>query len=374
MHRWWKSLDRPTRILIPILGLIALFVVAVQIVDVRDGERASGGTAQEKPAEAAGEPRLTAMMEPPTTDAGWIVPETSRNAVAEQPTRGHDDDEAWVDKMREWERRTGAVPAAPRGIRLTLHGGDNPVTIHKVEIDRIKCRPAVKGIHIVWLTPHRTDKAFVVDLDKSDPVATFEDVEVNADLPVKIAPADLWKIEISAVSAHNDCDWIAKVTWAYDGRTRVSTIDDQGKPFRTTGLSGRTSTLPILFTGNYAPQAIPDSVEAPPSGTYASAISSGWLTRKTCDAVTTPARGFGWITGDVCQHGDGTARWEGTVRGDVDGACAKIYVVWQDIDGRVVGSNASGPQCVSRNGQSAPATFTAPPGTQRVLTYLVRTD
>ncbi|MFB6678838.1 hypothetical protein ACFCWG_41825 [Streptomyces sp. NPDC056390] len=349
-------------------------MLAVQTFNAPEGKQDSDGRGQKKPADTS-VPQLKARVEPQASLAGWIVPETRRAAVAEQPVRGSERYAVWVDRMRAWERRTGAVRAAPQGIRLALRGvGSKPITINKVEVEHKKCRPAVKGIHVVFLSSHTAEKTFLVDLDEVDLAATYENVQANSDFPVKLRKGELEDVEISAVSANQDCDWVAKVTWVSNGHTRVSTIDDQGKPFRTTGLSRRTATLPIAFTGGYVPQTIPDSIKVPPSGKYVSNVDSDYLIRGACIPVSTPARGFGWITGTVCQHEDGLTTWQGATHSDADDACAKIFVVWMDTNHRVIGSHASKPHCLPRNAESAPSRFIAPSGAQMALSYLIRAE
>jgi hypothetical protein len=95
-----------------------------------------------------------------------------------------------------------------------------------------------------------------VDLDAQPPrtVPIFKQDDVPADapepekkpisFPYEVSLRDAETFVIQANTAGCLCDWTAELVWASEGRTGTVTIDDHGRPFRTTALTNAVTCAP----------------------------------------------------------------------------------------------------------------------------------
>ncbi|MDT0569921.1 helix-turn-helix domain-containing protein [Streptomyces sp. DSM 3412] len=89
-----------------------------------------------------------------------------------------------------------------------------------------------------------TPRYFDVDLDKDRPIArpvdgADLDVRIPAvRLPYRVSADDPEVLMISAETETCDCSWYLELEWSSEGRTGTVRIDDNGRPFRTTGIKG----------------------------------------------------------------------------------------------------------------------------------------
>lgn len=85
---------------------------------------------------------------------------------------------------------------------------------------------------------------FDVDLDKDRPIArpvdgADLDVRIPAvRLPYRVSADDPEVLMVSAETETCDCSWYLELEWSSEGRTGTIRIDDDGRPFRTTGIKG----------------------------------------------------------------------------------------------------------------------------------------
>lgn len=148
-----------------------------------------------------------------------------------------------------WAAALGAVHAGETGVRITLQGRDErAVVLEALRIRVVERRaPADGRVHRMSsgcggaLTP----RTFDVDLDRQRPVArsvpgndTGEPIPAVS-FPYRVSAADPEVLLVTARAARCDCDWVAELRWSGGGRSGTVRIDDDGRPFRTSGAPGR---------------------------------------------------------------------------------------------------------------------------------------
>lgn len=145
--------------------------------------------------------------------------------------------------------------ASPHTILATIQGKtDAEVTLTGMEV-KVKRRRAPAG---TILTPPCGDgdeedkdegylRSIDVDLDSSPPL-TQPRINLDASsadepgsrrepliFPYQVAVRDAETFEMVVYTRDCDCHWTVDLRWASQGRTGVTTIDNEGKPFRTVG-------------------------------------------------------------------------------------------------------------------------------------------
>ncbi|MEV7909874.1 helix-turn-helix domain-containing protein [Streptomyces griseus] len=148
-----------------------------------------------------------------------------------------------------WAGALGAVHAGETGVRITLQGRDErAVVLESLRIRVVERRAAAKG-RVYRMSSGcggaLTPRMFDVDLDVPRPVArsvagndSGEPIEALA-FPYSVSATDPEVLLITARTVGCDCDWIAELTWSSGGRSGTVRIDDDGRPFRTSGVRGR---------------------------------------------------------------------------------------------------------------------------------------
>ncbi|MEU6995096.1 helix-turn-helix transcriptional regulator [Streptomyces sp. NPDC046465] len=144
------------------------------------------------------------------------------------------DTPAWVGEL-------GAVPARDQYLQVTLQGtGKAPVVLEKMNV-RVQSRGAPPPWNTFHMKTHCgkpvETKSFTVDLDASAPRAT--PVAGQRGFPYKVSESDPLVFYITARAEKHDVRWDLELRWSSGGRHGTLRIDDQGKPFRTSGSAGR---------------------------------------------------------------------------------------------------------------------------------------
>jgi hypothetical protein len=80
-------------------------------------------------------------------------------------------------------------------------------------------------------------RSFDVGLDATRPVATPKAGQTG--LPYKVSESDPEVLYITAAADSHDVRWYLELAWSSGTRHGVLRIDDQGKPFHTSGMNGR---------------------------------------------------------------------------------------------------------------------------------------
>ncbi|MFE6160474.1 helix-turn-helix domain-containing protein [Streptomyces sp. NPDC056486] len=154
--------------------------------------------------------------------------------VPERPTA--QDAPGWVGDL-------GAVSARNQYIEVTVQGmGKDTVVLQGMNV-----RVQSSGAPLAWNNfqmgsgcgGKADTKAFTVDLDAATPSVTQKDD--RRDFPYKVSENDSEVFYIAANADLHDVRWYLELEWSSGKRHDVLRIDDQGKPFRTSGREGRPS-------------------------------------------------------------------------------------------------------------------------------------
>jgi hypothetical protein len=143
-----------------------------------------------------------------------------------------------------WVSALGAVSADSQYLELTVQGtGKETVVLQSLNV-----RVVQSGAPLAWnayamgyvgvgcgggVPTH----SFDVGLDAIRPVASPKAGQTG--LPYKVSESEPEVLYITAAAASHDVRWYLELNWTSGTRKGVLRIDDQGKPFRTSGMSGR---------------------------------------------------------------------------------------------------------------------------------------
>ncbi|MET8895096.1 helix-turn-helix domain-containing protein [Streptomyces albogriseolus] len=143
-----------------------------------------------------------------------------------------------------WVAAHGAVSSGQQYLRLTVQG-TGPGT---VVVDGLTVRVAGKRAPLAWndfamAYPGvgcgggvRT-RAFALSLDSARPSLAPE--PGNQDFPFKVSESDPEVYYITASVSAYDVDWYLELKWSSGDRGGTLRVDDEGRPFRTSGNKGR---------------------------------------------------------------------------------------------------------------------------------------
>ncbi|MEU0176791.1 helix-turn-helix transcriptional regulator [Streptomyces massasporeus] len=143
-----------------------------------------------------------------------------------------------------WVAANGAVPSGEQFLKLTVQGKGQETVVVK----RLTVRMAGKRAPLAWNdyamgypgvgcgggVPTRF---FTVALDAARPGVVPE--AGHADFPFKVSESDPEVYYIRADASAYDVSWYLELDWSSGDRTGTLTVDDHGRPFRTSGNNGR---------------------------------------------------------------------------------------------------------------------------------------
>ncbi|MFD7032205.1 transcriptional regulator, partial [Streptomyces sp. NPDC059917] len=143
-----------------------------------------------------------------------------------------------------WVAAAGAVSSGGQYLTLTLQGTGKETVV----LDGLTVRMAGKRAPLAWNdyamgypgvgcgagVPTRT---FNVSLDATRPAAVPEEGQPN--FPFKVSESEPEVLYVRAGVTANDVSWYLELSWSSGPRHGTLTIDNNGKPFRTSGHTGR---------------------------------------------------------------------------------------------------------------------------------------
>lgn len=172
----------------------------------------------------------------------WESPCSQRYLIDKAPGEVHpppieDDATAWVAAER-------AVPSGEQYVRLTVQG----TGAETVVVEGVTVRVAGKRAPLAWNdyamgypgvgcgggVPTR---AFTVALDAARPALTPR--SGHRDFPFKVSESDPEVYYVTADASAYDVSWYLELKWSSGSRSGTLTVDDGGRPFRTSGNNGR---------------------------------------------------------------------------------------------------------------------------------------
>ncbi|MFJ6729759.1 helix-turn-helix domain-containing protein [Streptomyces sp. NPDC091281] len=205
---------------------------------------AGAGSAGDGPGAGAdrndGAPPLTVGVRP----YAWESPCDQRYLIDREPGRVapppvEQDAPAWVAAHK-------GVAAGRQYLELTVQGtGDETVVVKGLRVRTVEKRSPLAwnayamGYPGVGCGGGVPTRFFTVALDAARPVLVPE--AGHADFPFKVSESDPEVYYVSAEAAAYDVSWTLELSWSSGSRHGTLVLDDEGRPFRTSGENGRPS-------------------------------------------------------------------------------------------------------------------------------------
>ncbi|WP_329532952.1 helix-turn-helix domain-containing protein [Streptomyces sp. NBC_01450] len=142
---------------------------------------------------------------------------------------------------RGWVRALGGVAGQEQMLALTVQGTGKATVV----LDGLHVRVVGKDAPLAWNDYAMgvgcgggvETKSFAVDLDAGRPVTTTKGGQ--RDFPYKVSESDPEVFYVFADARAHDVSWYLELDWSSGARSGTVRIDDNGKPFRTSGNVGR---------------------------------------------------------------------------------------------------------------------------------------
>jgi hypothetical protein len=194
---------------------------------------ASGGGAGQDVADGATAPVVAAnpyKWEGPCSQH-YLV---NRKAAQVPPPPNESDARGWVTAL-------GGVAGQEQMLALTVQGTGKATVV----LDGLHVRVVGKDVPLAWNDYAMgvgcgggvETKSFAVDLDAGRPVTTPK--AGQRDFPYKVSESDPEVFYVFADARAHDVSWYLELDWSSGARSGTVRIDDNGKPFRTSGNAGR---------------------------------------------------------------------------------------------------------------------------------------
>ncbi|WP_326721464.1 helix-turn-helix domain-containing protein [Streptomyces sp. NBC_00243] len=144
-------------------------------------------------------------------------------------------------EARGWVTALGGVAAGEQMVALTVQGTGEATVV----LDALHVRVVTKSAPLAWndfamgigCGGGVETKSFAVDLDAGSPA-----VAANAgqrDFPYSVSESDPEVFYVFADSKAHDVSWYLELDWSSGTKKGTVRVDDNGKPFRTSGNVGR---------------------------------------------------------------------------------------------------------------------------------------
>ncbi|MFE2845051.1 helix-turn-helix domain-containing protein [Streptomyces scopuliridis] len=142
-----------------------------------------------------------------------------------------------------WVGALGGVASGGQYIELTVQG----TTTETVVLQALRVKIVKTGAPLAWNDYAMGvgcgggvgTKSFSVNLDAGRPSSVPKAGQRN--FPYKVSESDPEVFYISATSKTRDVSWYLELEWSSGERRGTIRLDDNGKPFRTSGSAGRPS-------------------------------------------------------------------------------------------------------------------------------------
>ncbi|MFK0022310.1 helix-turn-helix domain-containing protein [Streptomyces sp. NPDC090798] len=142
---------------------------------------------------------------------------------------------------RGWVTALGGVAAQEQMLALTVQGTGKATVV----LEGLHVRVVGKDAPLAWNDYAMgvgcgggvATKSFAVDLDAGRPVTTPK--AGQRDFPYKVSESDPEVFYVFADARAHDVSWYLELDWSSGARGGTVRIDDDGKPFRTSGNVGR---------------------------------------------------------------------------------------------------------------------------------------
>jgi hypothetical protein len=255
--RRWRRRVQPVGVWVA--GVLAAVLTAIVLAWLGGLGLVPGVGGDERATEDSDSPPFTVAVGDPTIACGntsWLVNAAPRT-FAEPPNQY---DAGWA----RWAANASAVPVGETAVKITIQGRSNTqVTLTDLRVRVVERKPATNVS--TWVTaPCGGTGAYRflhADLDADPPAVTGVIDDTGSSAPderrdpirfpyrVSLSDAETFLVEGAAQTCY--CRWELELSWAAQGRTGVTRIDHNGRPFVTIGRRHaafacvRTDDLPL---------------------------------------------------------------------------------------------------------------------------------
>ncbi|WP_371669880.1 helix-turn-helix domain-containing protein [Streptomyces sp. NBC_00289] len=172
----------------------------------------------------------------------WESPCSQRYLIDRAPERVsppplEQDAAAWVSAL-------GAVASGEQYLTLTVQGtGERTVVVNSLTVRMDGKRAPLAwndyamGYPGVGCGGDIPNRSFTVALDAARPAVVPE--AGHKDFPFKVSESDPEVFYVKADASAYDVSWRLELAWSSGSRHGILTVDDRGRPFRTSGNNGR---------------------------------------------------------------------------------------------------------------------------------------
>ncbi|MEU0196067.1 helix-turn-helix transcriptional regulator [Streptomyces afghaniensis] len=206
------------------------------------GSGGGSGAGADRPGRDATASAGPAPLAVRTQPHAWEGPCSQRYLVNRPPGRVgppplEQDAPAWVGAM-------GAVPSGEQYLKVTVQGTGKETVV----VDGLTVRMAGKRAPLAWndyamgypgvgCGGNVPTRSFTVALDAARPAVVPE--AGHDDFPFSVSESDPEVYYIRADASAYDVSWYLELSWSSGSRSGTLTVDDRGRPFRTSGNNGR---------------------------------------------------------------------------------------------------------------------------------------
>jgi plasmid maintenance system antidote protein VapI len=142
---------------------------------------------------------------------------------------------------RGWVTALGGVASGEQMLALTVQGTGRATVV----VEALHVRVVRKDVPLAWNDYAMgvgcgggvETKSFTVDLDAGQPVTALKGGQ--RDFPYKVSESDPEVFYVFADARAHDVSWYLELDWSSGTKSGTVRVDDHGKPFRTSGNTGR---------------------------------------------------------------------------------------------------------------------------------------
>ncbi|MGQ4378156.1 helix-turn-helix domain-containing protein [Streptomyces sp. SAS_267] len=142
---------------------------------------------------------------------------------------------------RGWVTALGGVASGEQMLALTVQGTGRATVV----VEALHVRVVRKDVPLAWndyvmgvgCGGGVETKSFTVDLDAGQPVTALKGGQ--RDFPYKVSESDPEVFYVFADARAHDVSWYLELDWSSGTKSGTVRVDDHGKPFRTSGNTGR---------------------------------------------------------------------------------------------------------------------------------------
>ncbi|WP_262414554.1 hypothetical protein [Streptomyces sp. ST1015] len=164
---------------------------------------------------------------------------------------------------RAWATAEGGLHGKETMVRVSVQGrSDTAVVLEALRV-RVVGRGTPAGGNAYAMDQGcggaLTPREFAVDLDKDRPIAhSMPGNDAGTELPAvsfpyRVSAKDPEILLVTARTTGCDCSWYLELDWSSQGRTGTVRVDDGGRPFRTTAITGLPRYVYDTLNRNWRP-------------------------------------------------------------------------------------------------------------------------